>query len=84
MQPFHPFYVDRIPYIVATVELEEEPGLMFMTQLTDCTEDVDRHFAELGTMEAAGVTYVNIGHPPTTPQQMLDFIAAFGETYIKP
>jgi len=46
------------------------------------TEDVDRHFAELGKMEAAGVTYVNIGHPPTTPQQMLDFIAAFGETYI--
>ena len=23
VQPFHPFYVDRIPYIVATVELVE-------------------------------------------------------------
>ena len=39
VQPFHPFYVDRIPYIVATVELDEQPGLMFMTQLTECTED---------------------------------------------
>jgi probable F420-dependent oxidoreductase len=37
---------------------------------------------ELGKMEAAGLTYVNVGHPPTTPQQMLDFIQAFGETYI--
>jgi hypothetical protein len=46
------------------------------------TQDVERHFAELGKMEAAGVTYVNVGHPPTTPQQMLDFIQAFGETYI--
>jgi hypothetical protein len=33
-------------------------------------------------MEAAGVTYVNVGHPPTSPQQMLDFIASFGATYI--
>ena len=33
-------------------------------------------------MEAAGITCVNVGHPPTTPQQMLDFIQAFGETYI--
>jgi uncharacterized OB-fold protein len=39
VQPFHPFYVDRIPFILATVELEEQPGLMFMTQLVDCTED---------------------------------------------
>jgi hypothetical protein len=46
------------------------------------TEDVDRHFAELGRMEAAGVGWVNIGHPPTSPRQMLDFIQAFGETYI--
>lgn len=39
VQPFHPFYVDRIPYVVATVELDEEPGLMFMTQLVDCAEE---------------------------------------------
>jgi uncharacterized OB-fold protein len=39
VQPFHPFYVDRIPFILATVELDEQPGLMFMTQLVECTED---------------------------------------------
>jgi hypothetical protein len=48
------------------------------------TDDIQRHVDELGKMEAAGVTWVNIGHPPTTPQRMLDFIAAFGETYIRP
>ena len=46
------------------------------------TSDIQRHVDELGKMEAAGLTYVNVGHPPTTPQQMLDFIQAFGETYI--
>jgi uncharacterized OB-fold protein len=38
VQPFHPFYVDRIPYIVATVELVEQPGLMFMSQIVECAE----------------------------------------------
>jgi len=39
VQPFHPFYVDRIPYVVATVELVEQPGLMFMSQVVDCAEE---------------------------------------------
>jgi uncharacterized OB-fold protein len=38
-QPFHPFWVDRVPYTIATVELEEEPGLMFLSQVVDCPED---------------------------------------------
>ncbi len=59
VQPFHPFYVDRIPYIVATVELDEEPGLMFMTQLTDCTED------DLRIGMPVEVTFVEL-HPELT------------------
>jgi len=39
VQPFLPFYVDRIPYTVGTVELDEQPGLMFCTQIVDCAED---------------------------------------------
>jgi uncharacterized OB-fold protein len=39
VQPFHPFYVDRIPYTVATVELVEQSGLMFMSQIVDCAEE---------------------------------------------
>jgi probable F420-dependent oxidoreductase len=46
------------------------------------TEDVERHFDGLGRMEEAGVGWVNIGHPPTDPQTMLEFLHAFGETYI--
>jgi uncharacterized OB-fold protein len=38
-QPFHPFWVDRVPYTLATVELVEQPGLMFLTQIVDCPED---------------------------------------------
>jgi hypothetical protein len=47
------------------------------------TSDIQRHVDELGRMEEAGITYVNVGHPPTTPAVMLDFIQAFGETYIR-
>ena len=59
VQPFHPFYVDRIPYIVATVELDEEPGLMFMTQMTECTED------DLRIGMPVEVTFVDL-HPDLT------------------
>jgi uncharacterized protein len=38
-QAFHPYYLDKLPYLLATVELEEQPGLMFFTRLTGCTED---------------------------------------------
>ena len=69
VQPFHPFYVDRIPYIVATVELDEEPGLMFMTQLTDCTEDdlrigmpVEVTFVELSPRAHAAVLPSRVEH----------------------
>jgi uncharacterized OB-fold protein len=36
---FHPFFVDRVPYVLATVELVEQAGLMFCSQLTGCAED---------------------------------------------
>jgi uncharacterized protein len=39
LQPFHPYYADKVPYLLATVELVEQPKLMFFTRLTDCTED---------------------------------------------
>ena len=61
VQPFHPFYVDRIPYIVATVELDEEPGLMFMTQLVECTED------DLSIGMPVEVTFVELDPELTLP-----------------
>jgi uncharacterized protein len=38
MKAFHPFFVDRLPYVVATVELAEQPGLMLLTNLVDVAE----------------------------------------------
>ena len=38
-QAFHPYYVDKVPYLLATVELAEQPKLMFFTRLTDCSEE---------------------------------------------
>jgi uncharacterized OB-fold protein len=51
--------VDRIPYVVATVELDEEPGLMFLTQLVDCSED------DLRIGMPVEVTFVDL-HPELT------------------
>jgi uncharacterized OB-fold protein len=39
LQPFHPYYADKVPYLLATVELVEQPQLMFFTRLTDCSEE---------------------------------------------
>jgi uncharacterized OB-fold protein len=35
---FHPFFVDRVPYLLATVELEEQPGLMLLSNLVGVAE----------------------------------------------
>jgi uncharacterized protein len=32
-KPFHPYFVDRVPYIIATVTLVEQPALQLMTNL---------------------------------------------------
>ena len=39
VQPFHPFFVGRTPYTLATVELVEQAGLMFLSQVVDCPEE---------------------------------------------
>lgn len=39
VQPFHPYYADKVPYVIGTVELAEQPGLMMFTRFTGCTED---------------------------------------------
>ena len=35
---FHPFFVDRVPYIVATVSLAEQQGLQLLTNLVGIDE----------------------------------------------
>jgi len=38
MQAFHPYYVDKLPYTLAVVELEEQAGLRITTNMVDTEE----------------------------------------------
>lgn len=33
---FHPFFADKLPYVYATVELVEQPGLRLITNIVEC------------------------------------------------
>lgn len=35
---FHPFFVHRVPYLVASIELEEQPGLRLLSNLVEVEE----------------------------------------------
>lgn len=39
VQAFHPFWIERLPYTIASVELVEQPGLMFASQIVGCEEE---------------------------------------------
>jgi uncharacterized protein len=39
VQAFHPWFESRLPYLLAVVELDEQPNLKLVTNLVDCTED---------------------------------------------
>jgi uncharacterized protein len=56
---FHPYFVDRVPYVIATVTLEEQEGLQFMSNLVGIDQlkvdeearmgmDVEVDFQDLG------------------------------------
>src|SRR5262245_57818986 len=38
-QAFHPWFVDRLPYTLAVIELDEEPGLRMTSNMVDCPEE---------------------------------------------
>jgi uncharacterized protein len=37
-RPFHPFFVDRVPYLLTAVELEEQRGLRILSNLVGVEE----------------------------------------------
>jgi uncharacterized OB-fold protein len=37
--PFHPFFLDKIPYIFAVVELPEQRHLKMLTNIVDCAAE---------------------------------------------
>ena len=38
-QPWDAYYQQRLPYVLAIVELDEQPGLMMVTNIVDCAEE---------------------------------------------
>jgi uncharacterized protein len=38
VQPFHPYFVDKVPYVLAVVELVEQAKLKITTNIIDCAE----------------------------------------------
>ena len=39
VQAFHPYFIDKVPYVLAVVELPEQEGLKLTTNIIDCPED---------------------------------------------
>jgi uncharacterized protein len=39
LQPFHPWFQQRVPYVLAVVELDEQEDLKLVTNIVDCDED---------------------------------------------
>ena len=35
----HPYFADKIPYVIGVIDLEEEPGVRIPTGIVDCPED---------------------------------------------
>lgn len=54
----------------------------YSADLTVPSADVERHRDALGAIEAAGLTHVLVTHPRAEPPAVLDWLAAFGATYI--
>jgi len=39
LQPFDAYFRSHLPYVLAVVELDEQPGLMVVTDIVDCAEE---------------------------------------------
>jgi uncharacterized OB-fold protein len=61
MQAFHPYFVDKIPYTLALVELDEQRGLRITTTIVDCPED------ELKTGMAVELVWTDVAPDLTLP-----------------
>jgi hypothetical protein len=60
-QAFHPFFADKLPYVYAVVELEEQPGLKMVTNI------VDVPFEQLEAGMALEVTFREVAEGLTLP-----------------
>jgi uncharacterized protein len=61
VQPFHPFWADKVPYVVATIELAEQPHLQFVSNIVDCDP------SEVAVGMPVEVAFVNVATDLTLP-----------------
>lgn len=54
----------------------------YAADVTEPASDVERHRDAFGAIAAAGIGYVLLTHPRAEPAAVLDWLAAFGTTYI--
>ena len=59
--PFHPYWADKVPYVVAVVQLEEQVDLRVITNIVDCPEE------DLRVGLPVEVTYVEAAPELTLP-----------------
>ena len=59
--PFHPYWADKVPYVVAVVQLEEQVDLRLITNVVDCPEE------DLRVGLPVQVTYVEAAPGLTLP-----------------
>jgi hypothetical protein len=38
MQASHPYFDDKLPYVIGVIDLEEEPGIRIPTGITEASE----------------------------------------------
>jgi uncharacterized OB-fold protein len=62
---YHPYWSDKVPYVLAIVELDEQPGLGVTTNIVDCPEDVLRVGlpVEVSFVDAAPGLTLPVFHP---------------------
>ena len=61
VQAFHPYFVDKVPYVLAVVELPEQAGLKLTTNIIDCPEE------QLRIGMPVQVTFQEVGPGLTLP-----------------
>jgi uncharacterized OB-fold protein len=61
-QAFHPYFADKLPYVYATVELVEQPGLRVITNVVECP------FDELLAGMSLEVVFTALSDELTVPQ----------------
>lgn len=55
VQAFHPWFTDHLPYVLAVVELDDQPNLKLVTNIVDCEPD------DVHVDMAVEVTFVDRG-----------------------